>query len=169
MKNIDDALLLVDSVLPHKSLSNVQELIFRYTWEGKTYLEIAEIAGYDSAYIRDVGYKLWQVLSKAFGERVTKNNLQVVLRRYAVKVGNGRLQNAMNGAMTAQTAGMSAPALAILPEPPRDITGDASKLLSQLSHILSEPFGDRYLQQISETYPEPSVKLTITLKVSMAD
>ncbi|CAN1210396.1 hypothetical protein TUMEXPCC7403_09385 [Tumidithrix helvetica PCC 7403] len=167
---IDDALLIVDSVLPHKSLSNVQELIFRYTWEGKTYLEIAEIAGYDSAYIRDVGYKLWQVLSKAFGERVTKNNLQVVLRRYAVRVGNGRLQNAISGMMTPQVAPTTSPSIALLPDAPsRDITSDASKLLNQLSRILSEPFGDRYLQQISETYPEPSVKLTITLKVSMAD
>jgi hypothetical protein len=163
---IDDALLIVDSVLPHKSLSNVQELIFRYTWEGKTYLEIAEIAGYDSAYIRDVGYKLWQVLSKAFGERVTKNNLQVVLRRFAVRVGNTRLQNAISGVMTPQVA----PVLSVLPDSPaRDISNDASKLLNQLSRILSEPFGDRFVQQMSESYPEPSVKLTITLKVSMAD
>jgi hypothetical protein len=167
---IDDALLIVDSVLPHKSLSNVQELIFRYTWEGKTYLEIAEIAGYDSAYIRDVGYKLWQVLSKAFGERVTKNNLQVVLRRFAVRVGNTRLQNAISGVMTPQVASVSSPVLSVLPDSPnRDISNDASKLLNQLSRILSEPFGDRLVQQMSESYPEPSVKLTITLKVSMAD
>ena len=56
---IEDALNIVDSVLGNKSLSTIQEAIFRQTWEGKTYSEIAEKAGYDAAYIRDVGYKLW--------------------------------------------------------------------------------------------------------------
>ena len=79
---IEDALNIVDSVLGNKSLSTIQEAIFRQTWEGKTYSEIAENVGYDAAYIRDVGYKLWQLLSDAFGDRVTKNNLQVILRRY---------------------------------------------------------------------------------------
>ena len=64
---IEDALNIVDSVLGNKSLSTIQEAIFRQTWEGKTYSEIAEKAGYDAAYIRDVGYKLWQLLSEAFG------------------------------------------------------------------------------------------------------
>ncbi|WP_041698285.1 NB-ARC domain-containing protein [Thalassoporum mexicanum] len=84
--NIEDALMIVDSILPGRSLNNIQELLFRQTWEGKTYLAIAENSGYDASYVRDVGYKLWQTLSRAFGERVTKKNLQVVLRRYASKL-----------------------------------------------------------------------------------
>ena len=80
---IEEAISIVDTALQHKHLSNIQEQLFRQTWEGKTYAEIAETCGYDSAYIRDVGYRLWQLLSKAFGERVTKNNLQIVVRRYA--------------------------------------------------------------------------------------
>jgi hypothetical protein len=87
--NIEDALLIIDAALPHKGLSNVQELLFRQAWEGKTYPEIAENSGYDSSYIRDVGYKLWQALTKSLGERVTKNNLQVVLRRYGMKLAKG--------------------------------------------------------------------------------
>lgn len=79
--NIEDALVIVDAVLPRR-LTNVQEQLFRRTWEGKTYLEIAEESGYDPSYIRDVGYRLWQTLSKALGERVSKKNLQVVFRRY---------------------------------------------------------------------------------------
>ncbi len=78
--SVEDALLVVDAVL-QKRLSNVQELLFRQAWEGKTYIEIAESSGYDASYIRDVGYKLWQSLTKALGERVSKNNLQVVFRR----------------------------------------------------------------------------------------
>jgi len=79
--SVEDALVIVDAVLQQKRLSNVQELLFRQAWEGKTYIEIAEASGYDASYIRDVGYKLWQSLSKALGERVSKNNLQVVFRR----------------------------------------------------------------------------------------
>jgi len=70
--SVEDALVIVDAVLQQKRLSNVQELLFRQAWEGKTYIEIAEASGYDASYIRDVGYKLWQSLSKALGERVSK-------------------------------------------------------------------------------------------------
>ncbi|PZO41673.1 MAG: hypothetical protein DCF19_08915 [Pseudanabaena frigida] len=80
---IEDAIAIVDAALEHKRLSNVQEQLFRQTWEGKTYAEIAEVCGYDSSYIRDVGYRLWQLLTKGFGERVTKHNLQVVVRTHA--------------------------------------------------------------------------------------
>ena len=80
---IEDAIAIVDTALQHKRLSNIQEQLFRQTWEGKTYSEIAETCGYDASYIRDVGYRLWQMLTKGFGERVTKHNLQVVVRSHA--------------------------------------------------------------------------------------
>ncbi len=80
---IEEAIAIVDTALQHKRLSNIQEQLFRQTWEGKTYAEIAETCGYDSSYIRDVGYRLWQMLTKGFGERVTKHNLQVVVRSHA--------------------------------------------------------------------------------------
>ena len=80
---IEDAIAIVDAALEGKRLSNIQEQLFRQTWEGKTYHEIAEKCGYDASYIRDVGYRLWQMLTKGFGERVTKHNLQVVVRSHA--------------------------------------------------------------------------------------
>ncbi len=144
--NIEEALNTVDSVLPGKSLSTVQELIFRHTWEGKTYLEIADIAGYDSAYIRDVGYKLWQMLSKAFGERVTKNNLQVVLRRYAAR-SNNKMQ--------------------LAPLPNNDFSSGISRVLGQISRLLNEPSSDFTLYHSSEN--DSAIQLTITLKLGMAD
>ncbi|NMF60086.1 NB-ARC domain-containing protein [Pseudanabaena yagii] len=81
---VEEAIAIIDVALKGgKRLSNIQEQLFRQTWEGKTYSEIAETCGYDSSYIRDVGYRLWQILTKCFGERVTKHNLQVVVRSHA--------------------------------------------------------------------------------------
>ena len=80
---IEDAIAIVDAALEGKRLSNIQEQLFRQTWEGKTYQEIAEKCGYDASYIRDVGYRLWKMLTNGFGEHVTKHNLQVVVRSHA--------------------------------------------------------------------------------------
>lgn len=174
---IDDALNIVDSVLGNKSLSTIQEAIFRQTWEGKTYSEIAEKAGYDAAYIRDVGYKLWQLLSEAFDDRVTKNNLQVVLRRYS----NRSLQanNIANNVSPINMNYQATPASFPIATPSatesfsQEISNGAAKLLQLLSRLLTEPIGDRainqYLQQMQESSTDSSLKLTITVNLSMAD
>ncbi|MDZ8050387.1 MAG: NB-ARC domain-containing protein [Aulosira sp. ZfuCHP01] len=78
----EQAMLVLDRVLQQKHLSNIQELVLRQSWEGYTYAEIAESSGYDNDYIRDVGYRLWQTLSKALEENVTKSNIKSVLRRH---------------------------------------------------------------------------------------
>jgi WD40 repeat protein len=78
----DEALALLDTLLQAQSLRDLQEQVFRYTWEGWTYPRIAEQVGYDTGYIRDVGYELWRQLTQAFGEPVTKSNLQAVIRRH---------------------------------------------------------------------------------------
>jgi len=80
--NVEDALKVVATVLP-KRLNDVQVLVFRLTWEGKSFAEIAAEGDYDSAYVRDVGYKLWQMLSQRLGEKVKKSNLQSVMWHYA--------------------------------------------------------------------------------------
>ena len=80
---VEEALVLVDAALKQERLNNLQELIFRQSWEGKSYQEIAASFDYDPHYIKDVGFKLWQLLSKAFGEKITKKNFQSVLRRRA--------------------------------------------------------------------------------------
>jgi WD40 repeat protein len=79
--NLEDALATLDAVLQYESLNNIQELVFRQTWEGKSYAEIAEETNYDPDYIKYVGYQLWQMLSKATGEKVTKSNFKSLLRR----------------------------------------------------------------------------------------
>jgi len=80
---VEEALTIVDRALKEAHLTNLQALVFQQCWQGRTYAEIADSAGYDPDYIRDVGSKLWQLLSKALGERVTKHNVQSVLRRCA--------------------------------------------------------------------------------------
>jgi len=80
---IEEALAIVDEALAPKGLTDLQALVFRQAWEGQGYAEIAETTGYEIVYIKEVGSKLWQHLSKVFGQKVTKTNLHSVLRRQA--------------------------------------------------------------------------------------
>ncbi len=78
----DEVLAILDTALKQEvSLSDIQEVVLCQCWQGKTYSQIAESFGYDDDYIRDVGFRLWQTLSRALGEKVTKSNFQSVLRR----------------------------------------------------------------------------------------
>jgi WD40 repeat protein len=77
----DEALALLDPLLQAQSLRDIQEQVFRHAWEGRTYPDMSELIGYDTGYIRDIGYELWRQLTQVLGEPVTKNNLQAVIRR----------------------------------------------------------------------------------------
>lgn len=79
----DEAIAIVDATIPPEQLSDLQEIVFRQSWLGKTYQEIAQETGYDPDYIRGVGFQLWQLLSTAFGAKVTKNNFRSILRQQA--------------------------------------------------------------------------------------
>ena len=79
---IEEALAIVESVLETASLNDLQEVIFRQSWERKTYPQIAEEFGYDAEYIKIVGFRLWKMLSQVMGEKVTKDNLRSALRRW---------------------------------------------------------------------------------------
>lgn len=78
---IEDALALIDAALDPSHFKNLHQDIFRLSWQGKSYQDIAETCGYDTDYVRHVGYQLWQNLSQALEQKVTKRNLQVVFRR----------------------------------------------------------------------------------------
>lgn len=78
----DEALAIVETLLDYNSLNHVQEIVFRQSWEGRSYRQIATRSGYDYSYIKDTGSKLWKQLSSVFGEKVKKDNLKSVLRRY---------------------------------------------------------------------------------------
>ncbi|MBW4619888.1 MAG: hypothetical protein KME17_11110 [Cyanosarcina radialis HA8281-LM2] len=81
---VEEALTIVDTVLTPEKLNDLQEQVFRGAWEGQTYPEIAENSGYEPNYIKTVGFQLWKLLSKVFGEEVTKSNLQSVFRRQVI-------------------------------------------------------------------------------------
>ncbi len=79
----DDVLEFLHSIGISDQFSNIQELVFRYSWEGLTYSEMVECCRYDPEYIRHVGYQVWQLLSKETGNKITKNNCRVVLPQLA--------------------------------------------------------------------------------------
>ena len=81
MITIEEALHLVDNAIKPERLNSVQELILTQCWAGKTYQEIADVSGYDPDYIRVVGSRVWQLLSEAFGEKISKNNFRSILRQ----------------------------------------------------------------------------------------
>ncbi|BAY22946.1 hypothetical protein NIES2100_27100 [Calothrix sp. NIES-2100] len=65
-----------------RHLKDIEVAILRSSWQGKKYDEIAQTHGYTTEYLQhDVGPKLWQMLSEAFGEKVSKKNFQAALER----------------------------------------------------------------------------------------
>jgi hypothetical protein len=65
-----------------KHLSDVEMIVFEGSWQGKTYEEMAQEAGYTVDYLnKDVGNKLWKKLSDLLGEKVSKKNLREPLKR----------------------------------------------------------------------------------------
>ncbi|MGP1383915.1 MAG: AAA-like domain-containing protein [Thainema sp.] len=83
---VEEALAIIDAALKPDCLSDLQEEVFRQAWQSKTYQDMALQIGYDNDYIRVVGFQLWQLLSAAFGIKVTKSNFRSVLRQQAAEI-----------------------------------------------------------------------------------
>ena len=65
-----------------RRLSLVEVAILQGAWENQTYEAIAEATNYSVGYLkRHVGPKLWQVLSLALGEEVSKSNFRLALEQ----------------------------------------------------------------------------------------
>ena len=77
----EEALEILETVLPPGSLNAVKTTVFCQAWDGKGYTEIADKAGYDPDYIKGVAANLWQCLSNVLGEKVTKKNFRALLRQ----------------------------------------------------------------------------------------
>ena len=83
--NVDQALLLVDEILAtnaRTSLNDLQYVILKSAWQGKTYGIIADEYGCTEGHAKDVGYLLWQILSELLGKKVTKNNFRTIIEQY---------------------------------------------------------------------------------------
>ena|SRR4028119_136053 len=91
-KNVDvarkgqEALTTVDRLLQTakhgQKLNDLQSAVFLETWAQRSYLEIAQQLDYEYDYIKQVGSRLWRILSQVLGETVSKRNIQSVLRRH---------------------------------------------------------------------------------------
>jgi hypothetical protein len=60
-------------------LTDLEVLLLKGAWHNRTYEQIAESAGYSTGYLsRKAGPQLWQGLSQALGEPVSKTNFKAV-------------------------------------------------------------------------------------------
>lgn len=65
-----------------KHLTDLEVTIFRGAWQNQTYEEMAVNTDYTASYLhRIVGQKLWERLSAALGEKVSKKNFKTALER----------------------------------------------------------------------------------------
>jgi len=86
--NVTEALQFADRLVfqqTEKHLDDSQKTVIKGVWESKTYEEIARISHLSERHVRDVGYKLWQILSEALGEDIKKNNFRSSFERLELK------------------------------------------------------------------------------------
>ena len=69
-----------------KHLDNIQERIIKGVWEDKTYDEMARDCDKSESHVRNIGYKLWQILSKALGEDIKKTNFLSTFERLNIEL-----------------------------------------------------------------------------------
>ena len=63
-------------------LDDLQQAILEGTFDHQKYAEIAKKNHRSEKYVKDLAGKLWQTLSAALGEQVSKSNLKSTLQRY---------------------------------------------------------------------------------------
>lgn len=93
---VEEAIALVEQLLERGRLIKVQEIVFRQSWAGQTYFDMAVDSDYNHGHIKDVGSELWRSLSQALGEKVTKNNLHGVLKRTAQRQKDTNASSTLN-------------------------------------------------------------------------
>ncbi|HAX80327.1 MAG TPA: hypothetical protein DCY88_31955 [Cyanobacteria bacterium UBA11372] len=80
--NVEQVLDTVEQDLLSRQLSSLERFILCQSWLGRGYSEMAPDCAYSIAHIKEIGSQLWQALSKALEEKVTKKNLFLVLKQY---------------------------------------------------------------------------------------
>ena len=89
---MDDEAVLVwlDTIIPSKTgeqLSELEKIILQQVWLGRKYLEIADFYGCTEGHAKDVGSRLWKLLSKVMRQKITKSNCRRVLEKCFRKAG----------------------------------------------------------------------------------
>ncbi len=80
---VELALEIVTELLAPKYLTAPQEMVFRAAWQGQSYRELADTAGYDRDYIKGVGAQVWRMLTTATARQVSKTNFRQVIESMA--------------------------------------------------------------------------------------
>ena len=82
--DVKAALSFADTLIARKTgkhLNTLQTNIFLDSWSGQKYEEIAEANNCSDSHIKMLGANLWEILSQALNEKVTKKNFRAVLER----------------------------------------------------------------------------------------
>ncbi len=77
-------LVWLDTVVPSKTgeqLNELEKVILQQVWLGKKYLEIADFYGCTEGHAKDVGSRLWKLLSLVMRQKITKSNCRRVLEK----------------------------------------------------------------------------------------
>lgn len=99
MQDIEEILNFVDGLVYSYTgdrLNNLQRIILKECWQDskKTYDNIASEYDYSANYIKQgVGPKLWRLLSKVIGEKITKSNFKSAIRRQLSTANSSRASN----------------------------------------------------------------------------
>jgi NB-ARC domain len=64
-----------------KHLDHLQEAVIKGVWQSQTYQVIADECQHSESRVRDVGYKLWEILSAQLGEHINKSNFRSTFER----------------------------------------------------------------------------------------
>jgi tetratricopeptide (TPR) repeat protein len=93
----DEAIALLHKILnaseQNPQLNDTQLQVFQLIWLGDSYSAIAETTDYQYDYIKQVSSKLWQLLSQALNQPVSKRNLQTVFQQYAQNLQSSELRS----------------------------------------------------------------------------
>lgn len=82
--NVEEALATADALVfakTGKHLSTLQAAIFRSTWSGQKYEQIAQECCCSDAHVKAVGAVLWELLSDGLEEKVSKKTFRAALER----------------------------------------------------------------------------------------
>ena len=66
----------------NRHLKEVESIVLRGAWQGKTYEQMEETCKYSLSYLKQAaGPRLWKLLSETLHESISKTNFRVVLER----------------------------------------------------------------------------------------
>src|ERR687886_640537 len=85
--NFEEAFKVADTAVWEKTgehLKHLERIVFEGAWEGQPYREIANKNGYQHDTIKGAGKDLWDKLSEALGEPVSKTNFKAAIERRAL-------------------------------------------------------------------------------------